>query len=78
VAGLVPPPKAAASFRHVLGLLGRGDRAMHRLNHLTRTHQWRQAYLFVHSAWWRHLFKEFGPHVKLRDIHCSRTKHTSA
>jgi hypothetical protein len=75
---LVPPPSAAASFRHLRRNLGVVDRAMHRLNHLTQTHQWRRGYLLVHSRWWKKMEKRLGPYRPLKDIRCGQASHTSA
>jgi hypothetical protein len=75
---IVPPASAAASFRRLQKNLGVADRVMHRLNHLTQTHQWRQVYLLVHSRGWKTVFKRFGKPGKLRDMHCLPTGHTTA
>ena len=41
--GLTPPPSIAAPYRHALGFLQIEDRAMHSLDELGRTGQWRSA-----------------------------------
>jgi hypothetical protein len=75
VDGIVPPPAAAASFRHLRANLGVADRALHRLNHLTETHQWRRVVLLVRSRWWKNIGERFGPPTKVKDIHCGWMRH---
>jgi hypothetical protein len=74
---LVPPPSAPASFRHLRRNVGAEDRAMHRLNHLTQTHQWRRGYLLIHSRSWKKMEKRLGPYRPLKDIRCGQASHTS-
>jgi hypothetical protein len=69
---LVPPPAAAASIRRLRTNLGVADRALHHLDHLTETHQWRRAVLLVRSRWWKNIGKRFGPPTKLKNMDCGQ------
>ena len=68
--GLTPPASIAAAYRHVLGELQIEDRAMHNLDELGRTGQWRSAERLVRSRRWRNMVDRFGPPVKPADIQC--------
>lgn len=61
--GLVPPRSDAAAFRRLLRHLDVADRAMHRLNHLSETRQWRSLVLLVRSRWFRNIFGPPQPHM---------------
>jgi hypothetical protein len=75
---LVPPPSVAPSFDRMRRNIGAAVQAMHRLNHLTQTHQWRLGYLLVHSRWWKKMEKRLGPYRPAKDIRCGRARHSSA
>ena len=68
--GLIPPPVAAVPFRRLLGKLDTADRALHRLDHLTETRQWRRVVLLVRSRWWKNVGKQLGPPTKPGEIRC--------
>lgn len=75
---LDPPSPVPASWGRLGRNLPRADRVMHHLNHLTATHQWRLAYLFLHSSEWKNAFKRFGGHaVKPQDMRCDRASFTA-
>lgn len=78
VDAVVPPPSAAAAFRRLRRNLGLADGALHRLNHLTETHQWRRAVFLIRSPWWKNIERRLGPPLKLRDMHCGQASHTLA
>jgi hypothetical protein len=58
---LTPPRSIAVPFRHVLGYLQAGDRAMHNLAELGDTGQWRLAIRLVRSRQWHNMVYRFGP-----------------
>jgi hypothetical protein len=76
--GLIPPPAAAASFRRMRLNIDVFDGAVHRLDHLAQTHQWRRLVLLVRSPWWKNIEKRFGPPTKLGHMHCGPSKPVGA
>jgi len=73
VDGLVPPPSAVAAAKHLRRLrrkFDRFDRALDHLDHFAETGQWRRFVLLARSPGFKKLGKSFGPHRKLRNIHC--------
>jgi hypothetical protein len=76
--GVIPPPTAGVTFRHLLGDMDTADRALHRLNGLTETGQWQRATLLVRSRGWQDIDKRLGPSTNLADIRCGRARSTSA
>ena len=68
---LVPPPAAAASFGRERRKLDAFDGAMHRLDHLAETRQWRRFVFLVRSKWWKGLVKGFGPSTNPKHMRCS-------
>jgi hypothetical protein len=77
VSGLVPPPSKAALVRRLGRVLEVADRAVHRLDHLTETRQWRQAVLLVRSKWWKRIGRRLGSPTKPKDTHCGNPWGTS-
>jgi hypothetical protein len=68
--GLTPPRSFAAPFRYVLANLQRERRAMHNLDELAATGQWRRAAALIRSPAWHAMLNRLGPPVKPADIRC--------
>jgi len=66
----VPPPSEVASFRRFLGKIQGAERALHRLDRMTGTGQWRSATALVRSGWWHDSVKQLGPSTTLDRAHC--------
>lgn len=76
--GRIPPPSEVAPFRHLLANIQTAERAMHRLDRLAETGQWRGATLLVRSPSWRHIGKRLRPSAKVAHIRCGRARRTDA
>jgi hypothetical protein len=68
--GVIPPSRYAVPFRYVLRDLRMEQRAMHNLDELASTGQWRRAENLIQSPGWQAMLKRLGPPVKPGDIHC--------
>lgn len=73
--GLVPPSSEAASFQRLRSNFDAFDHALHRLDHLAETRQWRRFVLLARSRWFRDIARRFGP-IKKGRLRCGRAGHT--
>ena len=76
--GLVPPPSMAASFQRLRNDFDALIGAVHRLDHLAETRQWRRFVLLARSKWFKDIARRFGPIKHVGKLRCGRPSYTIA